>query len=696
MVEDGAQLAATEVSEPVVADPPAGRPEPVRSDSTRPVLLGDRFEIQTDAPTSGLDTLAGSAFAAASLTGRKSASYALVLSGRVPPRHELPNSFVNIDPTHVTRLIDWGVVHWPGDRRRLALVFDRPAGRPLMVHAGDKIEPWTEEALTRAVIRPVLSGLKDLSGRGIVHGSIVPWRLFCRDQAGGTALLGECLSMPPGYGLPLAYTTIERGMAQPSGRGTGTVLDDLYALGVTLLVLALGGDPTADQDDETVLQAKMDKGSYPALVGSKRVPNGLIEPLRGLLSDDPTQRWALPQLDLWLSGRRLSPKQPQLSKRAARSIPFGGQEYWTSRGLARALLQASSTAVTTIESGDLDRWLRRSLTADDLADAVNAAIEATQGSKGVTLADRMVGRACIALDPLAPIRFKGRSFMLDGLSYSLAEAFLRRESYQALAEALALQLPMFWASAQTDFKAEYVPLVQMLDQFRGHLESIAPAYGIERVLYEGNRCMPCMSPMLETFYALSPVDVLLALDSLGATKPRPSDPIDRHILAFLSVRHRRLDDALYGQFAANAVPARRVVAAMTLLSDVQAQQNAPATPALCQWLASLAKPAVSRFHNRRYRDHVHKELEAVAKGGKIAKMLALLDDPEAIRRDAADFQKARREHRDIVAEIDQLRRRVADRTGIAETTGRQVAAVCSAVATTVVAAALILRHVLTP
>src|SRR3546814_10365001 len=102
----------------------------------------------------------------------------------------------------------------------------------------------------------------------------------------------------------------------PSGRGNGAVADDLYALGATILYLLQGHSPLAGLDDRSIVAAKIEKGSFAAMSGEARLPVGLMEPLRGLLMDDPQQRWTIEDLDLWVSGRRLSPKQAQPPKRA--------------------------------------------------------------------------------------------------------------------------------------------------------------------------------------------------------------------------------------------------------------------------------------------------------------------------------------------------------------------------------------------
>jgi hypothetical protein len=123
-------------------------------------------------------------------------------------------------------------------------------------------------------------------------------------------------------------------------------------------------------EDEQILQTKIERGSYPALVGQVRLPLAITEVVRGLLVDDSRQRWTVNDLDLWLSGRRLSPKQPQVARRAARPLEFQGQDLWFARTAARALGRNPAVSTPIIENGELDKWLRRSLGDDARADVV--------------------------------------------------------------------------------------------------------------------------------------------------------------------------------------------------------------------------------------------------------------------------------------------------------------------------------------
>ncbi|MCG5243982.1 serine/threonine protein kinase [Azospirillum doebereinerae] len=655
------------------------------------VKLAERYEIQPGAPLPALNAVGGNAFTAKPLREKRLEAFAIICHASTLPRTDICATVASLDNGTHMRLLDWGLVDWPQDRgRRYCLMFEKPGGRRLMTSINETYEPMPEEQLTRQIVHPLVSALKEMSGRGVVHGAIRPTNLYFRDLASGGLMLGESVSAQPGYGQPVLLETIERGMAMPAGRGTGSAADDMYSLGVTLLMLALGRNPVAGLDDEAIVQAKIERGSYPALVNQHRLPLAVNEMVRGLLVDDPKQRWTLNDLDLWVAGRRLSPKQPQISRRASRPIEFQGQEYWHCRTLARAFARQVPAAAMVIESGELDKWLRRSMGDELRAEAVNNAVQTASTGKGGSQGDRLVARVCMALDPTAPIRYRGRAMMPDGIGTMLADAFMRGESPQAPAEVVTNQLPMFWANVQSEFKPEFVPLVQTYDQLRGFLERSAYGLGVERVLYEMNPTMPCMSPLVAKQLPTNPSELLRALDWLAAGGQRHKDPVDRHIAAFLGARHKRGDDLLFTQLGSGVEPMRRVIAMLTILSDVQARTGVDGLTHLAAWVVALLEPAFRRFHNRPQQEVVRKQADGAAHNGRLTELLKVVDDPESLRRDRLEFEAAQIAYREADAEMEKVRHTIADRNAIVESSGRQVAAITSSLLSTVMVAGIIL------
>ena len=116
-----------------------------------------------------------------------------------------------------------------------------------------------------------------------------------------------------------------------------------------------------------------------------------MELLRGLLHDDPTQRWTLDEIQVWLDGRRLTPKQALTRKKAARPFPFAGTRYTQTPLLAMALDSYPSEAVKIVDDGSLEQWLARSLEDEQAVERYEEALQySIQGGRSGGYADRLV------------------------------------------------------------------------------------------------------------------------------------------------------------------------------------------------------------------------------------------------------------------------------------------------------------------
>jgi serine/threonine protein kinase len=136
-------------------------------------------------------------------------------------------------------------------------------------------------------------------------------------------VFGQCVSTPPAVTQPVVYETIESGLAAPTGRGKGSLSDDMYSVGVTTLALLIGHSPCLGLSDDEIISRKFEMGSYWALLGDERVSLTMMEPLRGLLNDNPQKRWGLEDLVYWINGRRLNPKSQMLPPKAGRAMVVG-------------------------------------------------------------------------------------------------------------------------------------------------------------------------------------------------------------------------------------------------------------------------------------------------------------------------------------------------------------------------------------
>jgi hypothetical protein len=463
-------------------------------------------------------------------------------------------------------------------------------------------------------------------------------------------------------------------MCDPIGRGNGTPGSDLYSLGVTILYLLLGRAPNVEKGIDKLIAQKIEVGSYAALVGSYRVPLGLMEALRAMLSDDPKERWTVSDLDMWLSGRRLSPKQPKLPQRASRPFQFNGGDYFNARSLATAFAKDYVEAAVVVRDKKLDSWLRRSLGDEPRADMLQNTVTSTASHiTGRGGDERLVARACIALDPSAPIRYRGFGVAIDGIGPALTASMGDQELRQVISEIIASRLPIHWVGSQLKPRAEDLRALQTLEKLPSIIEQTVIGMGVERCLYDLNPGERCHSTLLEREVVTDIQGLLPALDAIAQRQDRGELYIDRHLAAFIASRSRRPNESLIRVVGSNHAEARGL-AILRLLANVQDQTQSAPTVALSNWLITILGPAIASFHQRKRRDRVADALQKAARSGVLSDLVAILDDETERRADAGDFAAALAEYRDVRARANDFETEMVTRNEDAKTTGEQIAA----------------------
>lgn len=638
------------------------------------LALGTRAEMFPSVPLPAFNAVGGPSFAA-HLKGEAGPDLIGILcNSHLPPRSDAIASMRNIDHPAILRLIDSGVVVWPDSMRYFALAYQRPTSPRFKQSIDEPHALMGEDNINHYFLTPLIGALVELMRTGMVHNGIRPTNIFWRPGGSAAPQLGECLSAPAGFGQPALFETIERSMATPLGRGVGTHADDCYAFGVTMALFILGQNPMRGMDDRAIMSAKIERGTFSSLIGNTRISGTHSELLRGLLTDDARQRWSGSDLEQWLAGRRLTPKNTDAGRRASRAMEFANKELWQVRPLADVLAAHVGEATRIIENGSLDKWLRRSLGDDDRGDNLEEAKESLKESgKTAHYEDQLVARACIALDPAAPIRYRGLSVMPMGIAPLLAEAISTGNNVQNLSEIISSQLVTFWVNLQKDLKTDLVPLAQQFERMRGLLEKTGYGYGVERVLYELSPSLPCLSPLLRGQYVTSPKALMSALDRVAGLPNRAREPMDRHIATFLIARERRSEALFEAMTGADTSP-RKGTAYLTLFSELQNRYGPDKLPNIAQWLMPFLEVSIKRYLGKGLREKMQKQLRDAAVKGDLALLLRVVDDPHKIEYDRQQFLAARLLYLSTLKEITITEHRLANRDSVVASEGKPMAA----------------------
>ncbi len=646
------------------------------------VRLKNLFNIWPEVPLGHLDLPHAAAFAASDLVTGNDRLFALVCDGSVVARGDIMGKLKEIHCPELLQLVDWGLVPWPGGKdtgaRRLAVVYERPGGDRVVSDRSGTISPMSEEQVIRTVLAPVVSALAHLGRYGITYRAVRPTNLFYRDGTRESVMLGDCVTSPPAYAQPALFETIESAMACPAGRGSGARRNDIFSLGVTILFMLLGRRPDPDIDDEALLAARLAHGSYAVLVGKAPIPVALREPLRGMLHDDPEHRWELEDLEKWLVDRRIKTSTRHHPEKALRPFAFEGRNFYNCRSLALALTRQWHSNSMTDRKTELVSWIERSLNEGPSPDAIDRAYDQLAdgglvgGGAGIALFN---ARLAIALDPRAPLRYKGFSATIEGIGPALAAGFNDAARTQEFAEIVRGGLAIFWLDLQRFGHHDLTRVAGLFRRLSNYLKDPRPGYGIERCLYELNPGQHCLSTLIDRDHVVSINEVLPALDR-AANGKREGIPFDRHLAAFIAARVTDDVTGQLGMAAHREKPLEATIGLLALLATLQWRLGPASLPELTRWVAGSLQPLVATYHHRAARKRIENDLPNLVKAGSLVDLYNFLVNSEMRRQDEAGFAAAVQQYAKIDFEIAFLESGGASDPERARRYGRQIAAAC--------------------
>jgi eukaryotic-like serine/threonine-protein kinase len=642
-----------------------------------PVALGERFRIH---PAQTVLDMAGplaEAFAATDSTRPDTGCVALVARPEQFPRVGAAAQLRGLEHPGMVRLLDAGPVNWPDGAQRFAMIYETPAGPPIL-RKGKRIDPIDARLLARAFVVPVTQLLAELNRRGVAHRAIRPDNIYWYDFGKTRLTLGPATAGPAGALQPAFCEPLELAMCDPYGKGGGVAGDDLFSLGATVLALLRGEWPLADLSDEAILDRRLDAGSWDALAGKYHPPTEMYDLLRGLLCDDPAERWSLPTVAKWAEGSR--PQLPRFTMPAKAREPFlfEGKLLRTGREIAIAMGRHPQPAAAAVRSGVMRDWARRALPDDTAAKKIEA-LSGPGSHAGRDGDGPLVARACLALDPLGPLRVGGICVRPDGYASALARAFVAdRAQLPALDSAIRAGLHLEWVEAQ---KAA-LPNQKGMRRFNSFerlgrwASESSVGSGLERCLYELDPRMPCLSPLsidgwVETAGDLLPeIDRALEDDATGQTG------FDRHVPAFLAARVAADEAALRGLSAGIADEETRL-AALRLLAELQETYLVGSLPNLARQCATLIRPTLERYQRVSTKELIQHRAEAAIAQGDLRELVRLVDDKVGLEADQKGFTSAKNEYTNAIEKLSKADLVLLDRARQATYRGRETAALAA-------------------
>ncbi|MFN4090660.1 MAG: hypothetical protein ACK4QW_16675 [Alphaproteobacteria bacterium] len=617
------------------------------------------------------DSPTARAYAVRAESGANGRLFALAFESFVPRIRAL-HVIAGTPPTGLIGIAAHGIVDWPPLGRRTVLaVCERPEGGRVDA-AGERLT--AQEAIQR-VIRPACRTLRALSDIGLTHRALRPDNMYWADGRRSSVILGECFSSPPGFDQPVAYETTANGAAHPAGRQDGSPAEDLYALGVVVLALTQHGAGWRDALPAALLARKLEFGSASALMGGEPPPPELMPMLRGLLADDPDIRWSLDDLEAWLRQERI-PHHAVAGGSGGKSLRIGSELCRSRTAVSAAMAADPRAGAAAARSGAIADWLRSGARDPSAAQAVDGVVRAASrfAAQSRDADDLLAARIAMLVDPDGPIRYRGLSLMPDAFGTLLAERLARGESRDELLALVRSGLLVHaHAGAWSPGSSRRGDALQF-----AALPGLGA--GLERVAYDLNPDLPCLSPAIASRYAVDLAGCLEELEAAARTADFQNSPLDPHSAAFIASRLGLGRQGLTNLSGRGLLEGQRCLAELRLLSSAQTVATIPRLPLLTNWLAHRTGSLAARLRNRRTRKRIAVLLNAATASGRLAELLAPFETQRLWEEDRSGFEHARLLHGRAVTEITRLRTEEMSFARHAAARGREIAVAVSAFA----------------
>ena len=626
-------------------------------------VLQDRYQIHLSRAMPQFDTEFSRAFEATDLTAPNARLLAKICDTGKVQRFRVLNHMASIDHPAVMRLAAHdSVVLSAGNVERLVIVYEQPGGTRLTELVKQRKLTHNPHYLLEHILIPLITGLEHFAQEDISHGLLNPDNIYFNER---NAVLGPCDSEPCGYAQPFLYESLERMQANPCGKGEGSILQDYYALSVTLLYILHGPDHFKGFTPESLMFQILKDGAYNTLMRERDVPEIFYDLLRGTLTQSPEERWSTQQLKTWLGGKRYNVLPPPTPADAVRHFEFKDIPINNRRELAHLFASDWPAMMIAIQGSSLSHWVTISLRNKELADQISrmcrSALE-TNG-KNEALAAEMLMNIVLLLDQLGPLRIRELRMHAEAISTMFAEMYAKKVTVelQFLTKLIETNMVNIWLNMQVkrkpdfDVSESFHDLIQRLDKIRPHIRNSGFGFGMERLLYDLNPDMPCQSSIFDNMYVKTLPQLLRHLDKIAATLTG-DELVDRHIAAFIASKLQIQNEIRLNSISSiSSLANSRHMVALHLIAMAQNRVEPMRLPGLTHWFGVRLLPLMDSIHSKTLRQKMKTVIATLAPQGLTQKMSDLMIHADYADADCNGFERAVSTYHKNVAEILSLK-----------------------------------------
>lgn len=582
--------------------------------------------------------------------------YAMVYKKNLPVRIREIEVLHKLQINGHSSPVQYGVMPF-GDNESLffTCVFTKPKGKPLedIVKAGIKLD---ETFILNKIVKPLIQILNLLHQNKIFYGSLNPKNIYI--DKNGEICLAETLSTFSGFFQRTFYDTIERAQASLYGKGVGSELNDYYSLGMTIYFL-LSGKDFSEIDDSEILRLKLHEGTYSWLNASYIMGGQIQDLVKGLVIDNPKQRWSYMDIDNLLNNRSYTVTNLIDKNYLSRAIIFNGKEFYSRKSLAHEMALNWDLAKSFLLTDKIKKWLEIGSSEEKFLEALETVTLNSSSVKSLTQKlfnsdDERLMRALIALDPDAPIRFKNIAFNRDGLGTMLINSINKGQSDITHIVASCLFVNVFSVyeilSGVTG-DTSYLRNLSKIQKCSDLLKKPDAGFGLERILYELNPTLVCQHAILEKDFCIGIKDIIdfLEYNSVSYDEITSKKSIVSFIASKLHLTVSHKIDALDRYQVLQKTKSYQTLYIFSL-----AQQSLKITklPTLCYILRDAVKDTLSTIlRSSRVKIRFFEKIDKAAERGSINELYKTAVATESIDNDIAGYSRALRRGAEISAEL---------------------------------------------
>ncbi len=608
------------------------------------------------------------------------------------PRWKLTKAYTSLADTSFMRLVGSGIVNWSlENKQKYVFMYSGNLAECLVEKGSFSDNHWRHPDTVEYLIQPMARMLKEMSDRNFVHGSIRPSNIYYSSvDRNNPVILGDGLSVRPNSTQDALFFSPDKAMAEPLGRGKGSIKDDLYAFGVSLVLFLRKTDPFAGMSDEDIVRRKMEIGSYAALIGNERFPASFLDLFRGVLHDDYSSRWGVDELFIWLDGTRLTPEALIKKKKANRPISFAGNKYLYAELLAFDLHKNVSELASMVEDGSLGRWIERSVDSAPMFERYEKALESSLAF--ASNKDYLAVQVAMALNKALPINYKGRCFTYDGLGDMMAKSACDGGDLSYYRDVINLNLPDLALANSGLPRNEIIAMLKQYDACRTSLRMSTMGYGIERCIYILCDGVACLSPKFKGYFVNGDVSVIMAFEELCKRGGQVAFMLDQHLAAFFYVISPNIMESV--SYDINSPDKDNKIAGnLRFMAALQKRSAIASVPAIAKVFLESLSGVYKAFNNKKMQQVIKEGVEKAANAGDLIGMSSLLDDTTSLARDKKAFQIASAEYRILENEYNDYNVKLANKNTYGVANGHDFAAIVSWLAATIITVIVVLAFI---